>query len=38
VGAAIGTMLGQVEGRKPDALRAARRRKFLDMGSKSLVA
>jgi acetyl-CoA carboxylase carboxyl transferase subunit alpha len=38
VGAAIGAMLGQVEGRKPDALRAARRRKFLDMGSKSLVA
>jgi acetyl-CoA carboxylase carboxyl transferase subunit alpha len=38
VGQAIGAMLGQVEGRKPDALRAARRRKFLDMGSKSLVA
>ena len=38
VGTAIGDLLGQVEGRKPDALRKARRRRYLDMGSKSLVA
>jgi acetyl-CoA carboxylase carboxyl transferase subunit alpha len=38
VGAAIGELLGEVDGRKPDALRKARRRKFLDMGTKSLVA
>lgn len=38
VGAAISAMLGEVEGKKPDALRRARRRKYLDMGSKALVA
>jgi acetyl-CoA carboxylase carboxyl transferase subunit alpha len=38
VGAAIATMLGEVEGKKPDTLRRARRRKYLDMGSKALVA
>ncbi len=38
VGAAIGEMLGELDGMKPDAIRKARRRKFLDMGSRSLVA
>jgi acetyl-CoA carboxylase carboxyl transferase subunit alpha len=38
VGAAIGELLVEVDGRKPDTLRKARRRKYLDMGSKSLVA
>ena len=38
VGAAIATMLGEVEGKKPETLRRARRRKYLDMGSKALVA
>jgi acetyl-CoA carboxylase carboxyl transferase subunit alpha len=38
VGAAIAKLLAEVEGKKPDALRKARRRKYLDMGSKSLVA
>jgi acetyl-CoA carboxylase carboxyl transferase subunit alpha len=38
VGEAIGAMLAEVEGKKPDALRRARRRKYLDMGAKSLVA
>ena len=38
VGAALGELLAEVEGKKPDALRKARRRKYLEMGSKSLVA
>ncbi len=38
VGAAIGELLAEVDGRKPETLRKARRRKYLDMGSKSLVA
>ena len=38
VGGAIADMLAEVDGRKPEALRKARRRKYLDMGSKSLVA
>ncbi|MBP7000823.1 acetyl-CoA carboxylase carboxyltransferase subunit alpha [Amaricoccus sp.] len=38
VGVAIHEMLAEVDGKKPDALRKARRRKYLDMGSKSLVA
>ena len=38
VRAAIADMLAEVEGRKPETLRKARRRMYLDMGSKSLVA
>jgi acetyl-CoA carboxylase carboxyl transferase subunit alpha len=38
VGVALAELLADVDGRKPDALRKARRRKFLDMGTKSLVA
>ena len=38
VGAAIAAMLGELDGKKPDTLRRARRRKYLDMGSKALVA
>ena len=38
VGAAIGELLGELDGRKPAELRKARRKKFLDMGQKSLVA
>ncbi|PZQ52353.1 MAG: acetyl-CoA carboxylase carboxyl transferase subunit alpha [Rhodovulum sulfidophilum] len=38
VGAAIADLLGQVSGKKPAELRKARRRKYLDMGQKSLVA
>lgn len=38
VGVAIGELLSEVSGKKPDALRKARRRKYLDLGSKSLVA
>jgi acetyl-CoA carboxylase carboxyl transferase subunit alpha len=38
VGAAIRDLLAEVDGRKPETLRKARRRKYLDMGSKSLVA
>ncbi len=38
VGLTIGELLKEVSGRKPDALRKARRRKYLEMGSKSLVA
>ncbi|MBP7240483.1 acetyl-CoA carboxylase carboxyltransferase subunit alpha [Amaricoccus sp.] len=38
VGGAIRDMLGELDGKKPEALRKARRRKYLDMGSKSLVA
>ncbi|QDL92160.1 acetyl-CoA carboxylase carboxyltransferase subunit alpha [Paroceanicella profunda] len=34
---AIVAMLGELSGMEPAALRSARRRKFLDMGSKSLV-
>jgi len=37
-GAAIGELLAELDGRKPEALRKARRRKYLEMGSKSLVA
>jgi acetyl-CoA carboxylase carboxyl transferase subunit alpha len=38
VGQAIGELLGELDGKKPDALRKARRRRYLDMGTKSLVA
>lgn len=38
VGAAIADLLAQVDGRKPGELRKARRKKYLDMGQKSLVA
>ena len=38
VGAAIADLLGQVAGRKPGELRKLRRKKYLDMGQKSLVA
>ncbi len=38
VGDAIAAMLGELDGKKPDTLRRARRRKYLDMGSKALVA
>jgi acetyl-CoA carboxylase carboxyl transferase subunit alpha len=38
VGAAIAELLAELDGKKPAELRKARRRKFLDMGQKSLVA
>ncbi len=38
VGAALRTMLGEMDGKKPAALIKARRQKFLDMGSKGLAA
>ena len=38
VGATIAELLAEADGKKPDALRKARRRKYLDMGMKSLVA
>lgn len=38
VGAALGAMLAEMDGKSPDALRKARRQKFLDMGSKGLAA
>jgi acetyl-CoA carboxylase carboxyl transferase subunit alpha len=38
VGTAIGELLAELDGKKPDALRKARRRRYLDIGSKSLVA
>ena len=38
VGGAIGELLAQLDGKKPAELRKARRRKYLDMGQKSLVA
>ncbi|HEY6087843.1 MAG TPA: acetyl-CoA carboxylase carboxyltransferase subunit alpha [Burkholderiaceae bacterium] len=38
VGTAIAELLAPLEGRKPAELRKARRRKFLDMGAKSLVS
>lgn len=38
VGAAITEMLAELSGKKPGELRKARRRKYLDMGQKSLVA
>jgi acetyl-CoA carboxylase carboxyl transferase subunit alpha len=38
VGAVLGEMLAEFDGRKPDAIRKDRRRKYLDMGTKSLVA
>jgi acetyl-CoA carboxylase carboxyl transferase subunit alpha len=38
VGAALAEMLAEISGRQPDDLRRARRRKYLDMGSKALVA
>jgi acetyl-CoA carboxylase carboxyl transferase subunit alpha len=38
VGAALGAMLAELDGKSPDALRKARRQKFLDMGSKGLAA
>jgi acetyl-CoA carboxylase carboxyl transferase subunit alpha len=38
VGVALGQMLAELDGKKPAEIRKARRRKFLDMGQKSLVA
>jgi len=38
VGAVIGELLAELDGKKPGELRKARRRKFLDMGQNSLVA
>ena len=38
VGTAIAELLAELDGSKPAELRKARRRKFLDMGQKSLVA
>jgi len=38
VGKAIGTMLAEFDGKAPDAIRARRRRKFLEMGSRGLAA
>ena len=38
VGVAIGELLAELDGKKPAEIRKARRRKFLDMGQKSLVA
>ena len=38
VGEAIGVMLGNLSKKKPAALLAERRKKFLDMGSKGLAA
>jgi acetyl-CoA carboxylase carboxyl transferase subunit alpha len=38
VGTAIGELLGELDGVKRNDLRKARRKKFLDMGQKSLVA
>ncbi|MGY6549414.1 MAG: acetyl-CoA carboxylase carboxyltransferase subunit alpha [Roseinatronobacter sp.] len=38
VGAAIGAMLKELDGKKPDTLRKMRRDKFLAMGSKGLAA
>jgi acetyl-CoA carboxylase carboxyl transferase subunit alpha len=38
VGVALGQMLAELDGKKPGEIRKARRRKFLDMGQKSLVA
>ena len=38
VGKAIEAMLGELQGKKPDALVKDRRQKFLDMGSKGLAA
>ncbi len=38
VGAALGAMLAELEGKDADALRLMRRQKFLDMGAKGLAA
>ncbi len=38
VGTAIGELLAEFEGRKPAEIRKTRRKKFLEMGAKSLVA
>ncbi|WGH79405.1 acetyl-CoA carboxylase carboxyltransferase subunit alpha [Jannaschia ovalis] len=38
VGEAIAAMLGEFDGREPEAIRQGRRRKFLEMGSKGLAA
>ncbi len=38
VGAALADLLAELDGKKPGELRKARRRKYLDMGTKSLVA
>ena len=38
VGEAIGGLLKEVDGKKPEALRKVRRRKYLDMGQKSIGA
>ena len=38
VGAALGAMLKELDGKKPEALRQHRRQKFLEMGSKGLAA
>ena len=37
VGTAIADLLAELDGRKPDALRKARRRKYLEMGAKALA-
>ena len=37
VGVAIREMLAELDGLGPDALRQARRQKYLDMGSRSLA-
>ena len=37
VKSALLAMMAQLEKKKPDALRKARRKKFLDMGAKSLA-
>lgn len=38
VGTAIAKLLKELDGQSPNALRAARRQRYLDMGSKALVA
>ncbi|EAR50782.1 Acetyl-CoA carboxylase, alpha subunit [Oceanicola granulosus HTCC2516] len=38
VAKAIGAMLGELSGQSPEALREARRRKYLDIGTKGLAA
>jgi acetyl-CoA carboxylase carboxyl transferase subunit alpha len=38
VGSAISELLAGLDGRKPAEIRKSRRKKFLDMGQKSLVA
>jgi acetyl-CoA carboxylase carboxyl transferase subunit alpha len=38
VGEAIGVILAELEGKRPDTLRKARRKKYIKMGDKSLAA